>query len=1187
MKVSSFQNAFTNASVTACLLSVSSAMAVDRTWNAATASWTTGANWTPAAVPGAADRVFINNAGVAQVNSNAEAQSLFLGSTAIGSGTIEIFTGGLLAMMATAGTSATIGNSGSGALRISNGGRYVANTSSTTVGNASGSNGTLSVLSGGTYNSVGLTIGSASGATGTMAVSGAGSTATMSNAFVVGSSGSGTLNIDNGGRVIVSSGTFFVGRNAGSNGIVNIDGIGSRLDASTTNPSIGSAGHGELHITNGGVFTQSGSLTTGQTGGSAIVTIDGAGSQMDIGGILYIGNGGTSTATLSNGAFVHSRGFRIGNPGTGTLAIDGAGTEYLTDGANHYIGMTSGGTVNVNNGGTLTANDGTLYIGNDSAGNGFLNIDGSGSKLRGSSTVVAGQAGTAQINIANNGSIATTGNFVLGNQGGTGIVTVDGAGASVSSNALAIGLGGRGSFNLINGATLSVANNILLASSGVSSGTLNIGDGDAAGAVSAASVVGGNGAGTVNFNHGDPAYTFSAPMLGKLGVNQVGAGRTILTGDSSYAGLTTISAGTLQLGNGGATGGITGDILNNASLVIDRSNTFLYGGVIQGTGRVLQNGNGTTVFTGDNLYTGGTAISNGVLQLGNGGETGSVAGDIVNNADLFINRSNTYNYSGLISGSGNLTVDGGGSLGLSQQQSYAGATLVRNGTLRAGVPDVISASSGLTLLAGGIFHQGGFNQTLANLDNAGLVDMRGASAGNRLTVPGSYIGRNGVIAMNTALLPAGAPSDQIVIDSGSATGSTALRIYNTSNGGARTTGNGVLVVNAINGGTTAASAFNLGQRVVGGPYEYGLFRGGTGSADNWYLRTTGIRGETSLYPVLPAMGILYGGKLLDTLDQRWGAWLPDDEFAPIHVASNSDTGISSLDRHGASEIRRLPEGTWGRVIYQHGERDGMAHGVTGVGASFTHDFYAMQGGIDLYRDKLLDGHRVFGGVYGAIGRGEGEVTHFDGAPAGDNSFNAYTLGGYWTHFGPQNWYLDAILQVTWYDAKGKGANSTQTLTTDGIGYSASLEGGYPFKFNSGWLIEPQAQLVGSRLKLQDSSDAGGSVNFDAGNSLMGRVGARVARSWNAGRPDAPLMRSVWARLSSWREFRNTARVNFQSEAGPVGYDSNNRGDWWEINTGFTAQVGKSSYLTANLGYYKSYDGRRHAADARIGLKVNW
>ena len=100
---------------------------------------------------------------------------------------------------------------------------------------------------------------------------------------------------------------------------------------------------------------------------------------------------------------------------------------------------------------------------------------------------------------------------------------------------------------------------------------------------------------------------------------------------------------------------------------------------------------------------------------------------------------------------------------------------------------------------------------------------------------------------------------------------------------------------------------------------------------------------------------------------------------------------------------------------------------------------------------------------------QGQVTHFNGRE-GDSDFAAYTLGGYWTHFGPTGWYTDAILQGTFYDISSTANRGLPTFKTQGQGLAASLETGYPFKFAGGWFIEPQAQLVYQNININDAND---------------------------------------------------------------------------------------------------------------------
>jgi len=104
----------------------------------------------------------------------------------------------------------------------------------------------------------------------------------------------------------------------------------------------------------------------------------------------------------------------------------------------------------------------------------------------------------------------------------------------------------------------------------------------------------------------------------------------------------------LQLGNGGTTGSLSASsaVTDNAGFTFNRSDTLTQGtdfGTIDGSGSVTQAGAGKTILTAANSYLGATTISSGVLQLGNGGATGSLSASsaITNNTTLIFNRSNT------------------------------------------------------------------------------------------------------------------------------------------------------------------------------------------------------------------------------------------------------------------------------------------------------------------------------------------------------------------------------------------------------------------------------------------------------------------------------------------------------------------------------------------------------------------
>ncbi|MGA2258566.1 MAG: autotransporter-associated beta strand repeat-containing protein, partial [Thermoguttaceae bacterium] len=217
----------------------------------------------------------------------------------------------------------------------------------------------------------------------------------------------------------------------------------------------------------------------------------------------------------------------------------------------------------------------------------------------------------------------------------------------------------------------------------------------------------------IYFTNNSVNYTINSSdaigISGTTSVSLAGTGTVTLTGSNSYTGSTTISAGTLQLGDGtsGHDGSLTtSSIVNNAALVYNVFGNLAPAYPVSGSGVLIKAGSGTLTFTANNTYTGSTTISGGTLQVGNGasGSDGSLStSNIVDNAALAYNvfASQTAGYP--ISGSGSLSKLGTGTLTVSGSNTYAGGTAVNAGTLEATSAAALPgyATSGKVTVAGG------------------------------------------------------------------------------------------------------------------------------------------------------------------------------------------------------------------------------------------------------------------------------------------------------------------------------------------------------------------------------------------------------------------------------------------------------------------------------------------------------
>jgi outer membrane autotransporter protein len=995
------------------------------------------------------------------------------------------------------------------------------------------------------------------------------------------------VTLADGGRFIANGG-FTLGATAGGTAVLNIGGAeggpataAGELQAASAafGPGIGRinfnhtdgayqfapviSGNGAVNHTGPGTTILTGTNTyTGTTtisAGTLAITQDA--SLGDASGTLVF-NGGTlrfdagfdlsaarAISITASGGAINTNGFATtiaqGITGAGGLAVTGGGTLILT-GTNSY----AGGTV---------ISQGTLAIAADSAvgaATGSLTFDGgtlrfdAGFDLSASRPIAITASGGA---IDTNGFAPTIGSGIAG----AGGLTVTGGGTLILTGA-----------NTYAGGTAITAGTALQLGNGGTSGSIQ---GD----------VLNNG--TLTFNRSD-STRFAGTIAGSGALIVTGGGTVILTGENSYTGGTTITAGTLQIGDGGTTGSIIGDIRNDSphTLVFNRSNTLLFPGVISGIGAVRQEGTGTTVLTGDSTYTGGTTIAAGTLQLGNGGTSGSIVGDVLNNGTLAFNRADTLTFSGVVSGTGGVRQDGSGVTVLSGANTYAGPTAVNAGVLRAGAAGAFSAASAVTVASGATLDLAGLDQAVGGLANAGLVSLGGAP-GTRLTVAGNLVGQGGAVALNTVLGGDGSASDRLVISGGTATGDTRLRIASAGGAGAQTV-EGIQVVQVANGGTTAAGAFRLDTRVAAGAYEYQLFRGGNASADDWYLRSfllaTPASPETPATPASPGIPLYRPEVALYAPIAAIGRQMGLATLGTLHERVGEEENIRDLA--GASPYAN---GAWARAFGQRTRNrwDG------GPEASAVGNLIGLQAGFDILRtNPYAGGHRDHAGVY--VAYTDYNAPNVSGFAVGQQQrvgrllMSGPTVGAYWTHFGPSGWYVDAVFQANWFDVKASSDFGT-ALNTNGTGYTASLEAGYPIRFGQAgrWQIEPQAQIIWQSVSVDRSRDLFSSVDWDEDDAVTGRLGARLQYTAR----DERTLWQPYAKVNLWHAFSGTDRVSFGSSA-PI---ENRFGDTAiEVGAGITARVNQTTSFYAHADYRWSVDGgrsRQTATQGAIGIRFNW
>ncbi|QNK01847.1 autotransporter-associated beta strand repeat-containing protein [Dyella telluris] len=619
---------------------------------------------------------------------------------------------------------------------------------------------------------------------------------------VVGGAGGLTLQ---GGNEIFSGTNTYAGSTAINAGTLALSGTGSIADSSGVNVAGGaffdiagtSSGTSVTSLTgNGNVTLGTQRLTITHASGSfdGVITGTGGLSVQDGSAVLTATNTYTGNTIVGSGATL-----TLGNGGaTGSVAgdvTDNGALVFNRSNAASFVGVVSGaGSLTQAGSGTLTLTGINTYTGATAINAGTLALSGNGS-IAGSSSVNVANGASFDISGTTQGasvaSLDGNGHVALGQQSLTltqasgsfgGVIAGAGELVLAGGTETLTGANAYTGATTINGGTLALSGSGSVAgSSGVSvasGATLDI-----SGTSSGASITSLDGNGNVALGQQSLTLTqaggsFNGVIAGAGGLT-LQSGIEVLTGANTYAGATTIAHGAiLQIGNGGTTGAIAGNVADNGTLIFARSDDTTFSAVIAGSGSLVQNGSGTLTLAGANNYSGGTLINAGMLK----GDASSLQGNIVDNGNLQFDQESDGIYAGVLSGQGGFTKSGSGTLIMNGQSTFSGITHVAAGTLEIGD----AATPGATLggqvdvdSAGTLRGHGTIN---GNVLNDGVV-RPGGSVGT-LTINGNYTqGSTGQLMIDTS---ADGTGSRLVVNGSVALAGSALLILPSSDWKANT-----------------------------------------------------------------------------------------------------------------------------------------------------------------------------------------------------------------------------------------------------------------------------------------------------------------------------------------------------------------------------------------------------------------
>lgn len=618
-------------------------------------------------------------------------------------------------------------------------------------------------------------------------------------------------------------------------------------------------------------------------------------------GSVGAANGLTASSALSTGLVTALPDVVLGGlSGTSSFKLSTTETTPsdvdLIVGGNNASTTFSGTLSDTNNASTVTKK-----------GTGTLSLTATDSTYGGATTIESGVLAVAQL--ADGGVASSIGdssnaasNLVLGTASTTGTLRLTGSAASTTDRLFTVNAGGgvienngSGALNFTNTAAATVNGNLTLGGTSTATSTMN-------------------------------------PILGGSGsLTKTGTNTWILNAANTYSGITTVTNGTLQVGDGTNTTASLGSgaVTNNATLDFNHNGNVTVTNNISGTGRTVQDGTGILTLSGSLQQSNGLAVNTGAVLLntvGNPsfGPEGAALGSYTPGTASTTGGTGTSTATTTVTNYQGVTIANGATLDLNSKDLGAtNVTVGGSGSTANGYTGALINNSGTTAIING---SGGL--TSVKLPGTGVGGLTGAatltlSAGDTLGSGGAVTGTYSVETVGLTTGGSGYTSVPTVTISGSTTGSAAqanvtmaLKTTATSPGNITLNGTdalgrsgsgylGVPTVTINGAAATASMGVNTAKITTPGTcYPNGTYAlnftggGGTGAAgtattaDNGATWTINITSAGSGYTSPPTFTVGTAGSTSSSGNVATGV-INDLSVVGVTVTSGV-TGLTSL-----------------------------------------------------------------------------------------------------------------------------------------------------------------------------------------------------------------------------------------------------------------------------------------------------